>query len=64
MATAARASQPRDNLASLDPELSAGQLKSLYEASRVDVGFPYDLYSMTMIRASAYGRAQDRLLVL
>ena len=59
---ARRVLQLQDNLESLDLELSAEQLKSLDDASRIDVGFPYDLYSKEMIRASAYGGLRDRLV--
>jgi aryl-alcohol dehydrogenase-like predicted oxidoreductase len=37
---ASKVSQLRDNLASLDLELSAEQLKSLDDASRIELGFP------------------------
>lgn len=60
---ARKLSQLQDNLASLDLELSAEQLKSLDEASQVELGFPYDLYNREMVRAFAYGGMRDRLLV-
>jgi aryl-alcohol dehydrogenase-like predicted oxidoreductase len=60
---ARKLSQLQDNLASLDLELSAEQLKSLDEASQVELGFPYDLYNKEMVRAFAYGGMRDRLLV-
>jgi aryl-alcohol dehydrogenase-like predicted oxidoreductase len=41
---ARKVSQLQDNLASLDLELSAEQLKSLDGASRIDPGFPQSLY--------------------
>ena len=44
-------SQLQDNLASLELELSGEQLKSLDEASRIDLGFPYDLYNKELPRA-------------
>jgi len=33
--------------------------KSLDDASRIDLGFPYDLYNTEMLRAFAYGGMQD-----
>ena len=60
---ARKVSQLQDNLASLDVELSEEQLKSLDEASRVDLGFPYDLYQKEFPRAIRYGGMWDRLMV-
>jgi aryl-alcohol dehydrogenase-like predicted oxidoreductase len=60
---AAKEEAQQDNLASFNLALSAEQLKSLDEASRVELGFPYDLYDKEMIRAFAYGGMRDRLLV-
>jgi aryl-alcohol dehydrogenase-like predicted oxidoreductase len=60
---ARKVSQLQDNLASLDLEFSAEQLKSLDEASRVELGFPYDLYNTEMLRSMAYGGMRDRLLL-
>jgi hypothetical protein len=42
---ARKVSQLEDNLASLDLELSTEQLKVLDDASRIELGFPYDLYN-------------------
>jgi hypothetical protein len=55
--------QLQDNLASLDLELSPEQLKVLDEASRIELGFPYDLYNAEMVRGFAYGGMRDRLVV-
>jgi aryl-alcohol dehydrogenase-like predicted oxidoreductase len=60
---ARKVSQLQDNLASLDLELSAEQLKSLDEASQIELGFPYDLYNTDMLRSMAYGGMRDRLLL-
>jgi aryl-alcohol dehydrogenase-like predicted oxidoreductase len=60
---ARKLSQLQDNLGSLDLELSAEQLKSLDEASRVELGFPQNLYHREMVRAIRYGGVWDRLLV-
>ena len=56
-------SQLQDNLASLELELSGEQLKSLDEASRIDLGFPYDLYNKELPRALTYGGMRDRLVI-
>jgi aryl-alcohol dehydrogenase-like predicted oxidoreductase len=55
-------SQFQDNLASLDLTLSAAQLKTLDEASRIELGFPHDLYSRDMVRAIRYGGLRDQIL--
>jgi aryl-alcohol dehydrogenase-like predicted oxidoreductase len=60
---ARKLSQLQDNLASFDVELSQEQLKSLDEASRVDLGFPYSIYSKEFATAFRYGGMRDRLLV-
>jgi len=59
---ARKLSQLQDNLASLDLTFSAEQLKTLDEASRIDLGFPYDLYTREMARAIAYGGLRDQIL--
>src|SRR5678815_2180711 len=41
---ARKLSQLQDNLASFDLTLSADQLKTLEEASRIELGFPHDMY--------------------
>jgi aryl-alcohol dehydrogenase-like predicted oxidoreductase len=56
-------SQLRDNLASLDLQLSAEQLKSLDGESRIELGFPQGLYQKEMVRATMYGGTWDRLLL-
>ena len=59
---ARKLSQFQDNLASLDLTLSAEQLKTLDEASRIELGFPYDLYGREMVRAIRYGGLRDHIL--
>jgi aryl-alcohol dehydrogenase-like predicted oxidoreductase len=59
---ARKLSQLQDNLASLDVTLSAEQLQTLDEASRIELGFPYELYAKEMVRAIAYGGLRDRIL--
>src|SRR6202040_2621733 len=60
---ARKVSQLLDNLASLDLELSAEQLKSLDGASRIEPGFPESIYDREMVRAIRYGGTWDRLLL-
>jgi aryl-alcohol dehydrogenase-like predicted oxidoreductase len=60
---ARKVSQLQDNLASLDLELSAEQLKSLDGASRIEPGFPESIYEKEMVRAMRYGGTWDRLLL-
>src|ERR1700674_392804 len=59
---ARKVSQLQDNLASLDMELSAEQLKSLDGASRIEPGFPQSIYDREMVRAIRYGGTWDRLV--
>jgi aryl-alcohol dehydrogenase-like predicted oxidoreductase len=60
---ARKLSQLQVNRASLDLELSAEQLKSLDEASRIEPGFPESIYQKEMARAMRYGGVWDRLLL-
>jgi aryl-alcohol dehydrogenase-like predicted oxidoreductase len=59
---ARKLSQFQDNLASLELTLSADQLKTLDEASAMELGFPYDLYAKAMPRAICYGGLLDQIL--
>jgi aryl-alcohol dehydrogenase-like predicted oxidoreductase len=59
---ARKLSQLQDNFASFDLTLSADQLKTLDEASRIELGFPYDIYAREMTRAICYGGLRDRIL--
>jgi aryl-alcohol dehydrogenase-like predicted oxidoreductase len=59
---ARKLSQLQDNLASLDLTLSADQLRTLDEASRIELGFPYDLYAKEGVRAIGYGGLRDQIL--
>jgi aryl-alcohol dehydrogenase-like predicted oxidoreductase len=59
---ARKLSQLQDNLASFDLTLSADQLKILDEASRIELGFPYDIYKKEMVRAIVYGGLRDQIL--
>ena len=60
---ARKLTQLQDNLASFDLELSAEHLKSLEEASRVELGFPQDLYAIKAVGTIRYGGMRDRILV-
>jgi aryl-alcohol dehydrogenase-like predicted oxidoreductase len=60
---ARKVSQLQDNLASLDLELSAEQLKSLDGASRIELGFSQSIYEREMVRGVRYGGMWARLLL-
>ena len=60
---ARKVSQLQDNLASLDLELSAEQLKSLDGPSQIELGFPQSIYEREMVRGVRYGGMWDRLVV-
>ena len=59
---ARKLSQFQDNLASFDLTLSADHLKTLDEASVIELGFPYDMYAKPMPRAICYGGLRDQIL--
>lgn len=59
---ARKLSQLQDNLASFDLILSPDQLKTLDEASRIELGFPYNLYATEMLRTFAYGGMREQIL--
>jgi hypothetical protein len=60
---ARKVSQLRDNLGSLDLELSPEQLKSLEGESRIEPEFRQSIYEREMVRSIRYGGVRDRLLV-
>jgi aryl-alcohol dehydrogenase-like predicted oxidoreductase len=60
---ATKMAQLRDNLASTEVTLTAEQVKMLNDASQIEPGFPYSLYSKGMARTFAYGGMRDRILV-
>jgi hypothetical protein len=37
-------------------------LKALDEASRIDLGFPYDLYAKEAVRGVVYGGMRDQII--
>jgi aryl-alcohol dehydrogenase-like predicted oxidoreductase len=59
---ARKLSQLQDNLASFDLALSADQLKTLDEASRIELGFPQDLYAKELVRGLMYGGMREQIL--
>ncbi len=59
---ARKLSQLQDNLASFDLTLSADQLKTLDEASRIELGFPNDFYAKELPRTFIYGGMRDQIL--
>ena len=59
---ARKVSQLQDNLTSLDLNLSADQVRSLDEASGIEMGFPYYLYNKEMTRGLAYGGMRDHII--
>ena len=59
---ARKLSQLKDNLASADVSLSANQLKTVDEASRIDLGFPHEFYTRDLVRGMVYGGMGDRIV--
>jgi aryl-alcohol dehydrogenase-like predicted oxidoreductase len=59
---ARKLSQLQDNLASFELTLSAEQLKTLDEASRIELGFPQDFYAKDLVRGLVYGGMRDQIL--
>jgi len=59
---ARKLSQIKDNLASSVVSLSAEHLKTLNEASRIELGFPHEFYTRAMVRGLVYGGMYDRII--
>ncbi len=59
---ARKLSQLQDNLASLDFALSADQIKTLDDASQIELGFPESMYTKDLVRTFAYGGLRDQIL--
>ena len=55
--------QFKDNLASLTLTLTPEQVKTLDEASRVELGFPHEFYQRELVRTFVYGGMHDQILV-
>jgi aryl-alcohol dehydrogenase-like predicted oxidoreductase len=60
---ARKLAQLQDNLSSLDLQLSAEQMKCLEGASRIELGFPGDIFERESVRAMRYGGTWDRMLL-
>jgi hypothetical protein len=54
--------QLEDNLGSSNVSLSSDQLKTLDEASRIELGFPYEFYTRDLVRGLIYGGMGDRIV--
>jgi len=50
-----------DNLANFDVVVSTDPLRTLDEASQIELGFPYQLYEKKPIRAFLYGGLRDQI---
>ena len=59
---ARKLSQLKDNLTSADVSLSANQLNTLDEASRIELGFPYEFYTTDLVRGLVYSGMRDRIV--
>jgi aryl-alcohol dehydrogenase-like predicted oxidoreductase len=59
---ARKLSQLQDNLASLEVSLTAGQLKTLDEASRIELGFPQEMFTRELPRSLRFGGMADRII--
>jgi aryl-alcohol dehydrogenase-like predicted oxidoreductase len=59
---ARKLAQLKDNLASADVSLSANQLKTLDEASKIELGFPHEFYTRDHVRGLVYGGMRDRIV--
>ena len=54
--------QFQDNMASLEVVLTPEQVKALDDASSIDLGFPYSMYTKELVRGMAYGGMRDQVL--
>ena len=59
---ARKLSQLQDNLASLELTLTPDQVKALDDASRIELGFPYNMYAKDLPRSFASGGMRDKIL--
>jgi aryl-alcohol dehydrogenase-like predicted oxidoreductase len=59
---ARKLSQLKNNLASLDLSLSAEQLKTLDEASRIEPGFPQNMFAKDLVRGLMSGGMADKII--
>ena len=59
---ARRIAQLRDNLASLELDLTPEQLATLNRASAIEMGFPQDFFAKDLVKTFAYGGFRDKIL--
>ncbi|MGO9402018.1 MAG: aldo/keto reductase [Terriglobales bacterium] len=59
---ARRVSQLKDNLASIELELTREQVSVLDGASAIEMGFPHDFYENDMVKTIRYGGLRDKIL--
>ena len=59
---ARRMDQLRDNLASLELNLTPEQVSALNQASAIEMGFPQEFYDKELVKAFAYGGLRDKIL--
>jgi aryl-alcohol dehydrogenase-like predicted oxidoreductase len=59
---ARKLTQLQDNLASLDLSLAPDQLKALDEASRIELGFPQEIFTRELTRGLRSGGMADRII--
>jgi aryl-alcohol dehydrogenase-like predicted oxidoreductase len=60
---ARKLSQLQDNLASFDLTLSDDQVKTLDEASRIELRFPHDFYGKELVHTFVYDGLREQILV-
>jgi aryl-alcohol dehydrogenase-like predicted oxidoreductase len=60
---ARKLTQLEDNIASLTLALTADQLASLDEASKIELGFPHHFYNQEMVRNFVYGGVWERIIM-
>jgi len=59
---ARRMDQLRDNLASLELNLTTEQVSALNQASAIEMGFPQDFFDKQLVKDFAYGGLRDKIL--
>jgi aryl-alcohol dehydrogenase-like predicted oxidoreductase len=59
---ARKLSQLQGNLASMDLTLLPEQVRTLDEASHIELGFPHEMYAKDFLRAIRYGGMRDQIL--
>ncbi len=58
---ARKLSQFQDNLACLDLKLDPTQMERLDKVSKIELGFPHDLYAREMVRTFVYAGMRERI---